>query len=185
MKKFVCPWWIGFFLINPLRKRKQDPFEILKPFIKKGMSILDIGPGMGYFSIPMAEMTGKGGRVICVDMQEKMLEHLRKRAEKAGVSHTIQTRTCSQDSLELEKLKGQVDFVLLFAMVHEVPDPERFFNQLKGAVKKGGKVLFAEPRGHVTRERFEKSLSIAQSCGFTLLKEIDIWKSHAAVLVKK
>jgi DNA polymerase III gamma/tau subunit len=66
-----------------------------------------------------------------------------------------------------------------------IPKLIGFIFTMKTARKKGGKVLFAEPRGHVTRERFEKSLSIAQSCGFTLFKEIVIWKSHAAVLVKK
>ena len=91
----VCPAWLGYFLASPIRKLIHPPQTILTPYVREGMTVLDIGCGMGFFSIPLAQMVGAAGKVICVDMQEKMLKRLEKRAQKAGVSARIETRLCS------------------------------------------------------------------------------------------
>ena len=82
MAKHVCPRWLGYFLLCPLRRLGQKPEKILAPFVSEGMTALDIGPGMGYFSLPMAQMVGPGGKVLCVDVQEKMLRSLGSRAAR-------------------------------------------------------------------------------------------------------
>ena len=92
MSERVCPVWVGYLLASPLRKFAHNPDKILSPYVKEGMTVLDIGSAMGFFSIPMAQMVGPEGKVICVDMQEKMLERLQKRAHKAGVADRIETR---------------------------------------------------------------------------------------------
>ena len=89
MAKHVCPWWVGYLLVSPIRRWFQDPEKILSPYVSEGMTVLDIGPGMGFFTIPAARMVGDSGRVIAVDLQEKMLKSLVKRAEKAGVAGRI------------------------------------------------------------------------------------------------
>ncbi|TFH43073.1 MAG: methyltransferase type 11, partial [Chrysiogenales bacterium] len=91
-KTHVCPWWLGFFLASPLRKLFQNPEKILGPHVREGMTLVDVGSGMGFFSLPMARMAGPGGRVICFDVQEKMLRHLARRAAGAGLSGIIETR---------------------------------------------------------------------------------------------
>jgi hypothetical protein len=45
----VCPWWGGYILANPIRKLAQDPARMLKPFVGVGMTVLEPGPGMGFF----------------------------------------------------------------------------------------------------------------------------------------
>jgi 2-polyprenyl-3-methyl-5-hydroxy-6-metoxy-1,4-benzoquinol methylase len=72
----VCPWWMAWTFDNPLRKLYQDPERILGSFVRDGMTVADIGCGMGYFSVAMAKMVGPGGRVLSVDLQEKMLQYL-------------------------------------------------------------------------------------------------------------
>jgi predicted methyltransferase len=54
----VCPWWIGYLLLSPLRKFKENPKRILSPYLKEGTKVLELGPGMGYFTIPIAKMIG-------------------------------------------------------------------------------------------------------------------------------
>ncbi|MBN2519238.1 MAG: hypothetical protein JXB17_01935, partial [Bacteroidales bacterium] len=76
-KKHLCPVWVGYFLINPLRKLFQSPNKILGPYIMPGMKMIDFGSAMGYFSIPMAKTAGKTGKVYCLDIQQKMLEKLK------------------------------------------------------------------------------------------------------------
>lgn len=81
----VCPWWGGYFIDNPLRLL-HNAEKILGPYVKPGMTVMDVGCGMGFFSIAMAQMVGDQGRVIAADLQEKMLDVLRRRAEKAGTT---------------------------------------------------------------------------------------------------
>ena len=80
----VCPWWIGYLLVSPIRKwLGQDPVEILSPYVREGMTVLEPGPGMGFFTIPLARLVGSSGRVIAVDMQPRMIQGLMRRAAKA------------------------------------------------------------------------------------------------------
>ena len=130
------------------------------------MTTLDIGCGMGFFSIPLAHLVGANGKVICVDIQEKMLKGLEKRAQKAGVSTRIETRLCYQHTIGLQDLAEKIDFALAFAVVHEVPDPTRFFTELCATIVPFGSVLLAEPKGHVSEEEFTITLSMAQQQGF-------------------
>jgi SAM-dependent methyltransferase len=77
-----------------------------------------------------------------------------------------------------------LDFVLLFAVVHEVPDKARLFNDINSMLKPGGKVLFAEPKGHVNPEEFKKSIQIAKSTGFEEMSEKPMKKGLNAILLK-
>jgi len=141
---------------------------------------------MGFFSIPMARMTGPRGNVICIDVQKKMLSYLGKRAQKAGVSAVMNYRLCSEDSLGIDDLAGTIDFLLLFAVLHEIPNRESLFVQINRALRRGGRVLFAEPEGHVKRNDFDASVAMALRNGFTVAGHPQpIWRSHAILLEKK
>ena len=85
----VCPWWVGYFIDNPLRRWIHNPEQILRPYVKPGMRVLDFGCGMGLFAIAMAKMVGDDGCVVAVDLQRRMLDTLKKRAAKAGVAARI------------------------------------------------------------------------------------------------
>ena len=182
MAKRVCPWWLGYFLMNPLRRWRQAPDAILAPHVRPGMTVADIGCGMGFFSLPLALLAGENGRVVCVDLQERMLASLRRRGEKAGLAARLDVRLSPADTLGLADLAGRVDFALAFAVVHEVPSPERFFAELHRALKPGGKLLFAEPVGHVNGDEFEASLALARAAGFAEVDRPKIARSRAALL---
>lgn len=184
MSNNVCPWWLGYFLLNPYRGIIQNPEKILSKYIKKEMKVLDIGCGMGYFSLPIARLLGDSGRVIAVDLQEKMLKSLKKRAEKAKLTNKIEARLCAEKSLKIDDISGGIDFVLVFAVVHEVPDKERLFNEINRALKPGGKLLIAEPKGHVKERDFNASIGLAEKNGFIVLERPEISRSMAVVLEK-
>ena len=184
MDKNVCPWWIGFFLASPIRKLWHNPFSILSPYIKKGETLLDAGCAMGFFSIPMARMAGEKGRVICVDLQEKMLAHLKRRAWRSGLQERITARQCPPGGLGLEEFRNSIDFALAFALVHELPEPGPFFMEVNGLLKPGGLLLFAEPRGHVSGEEFRKSLDTALGSGFEIRNYPRIRGCISAVFIK-
>ena len=162
MASRVCPAWVGYLLSNPLRRIFQDPYRILGPYVKAGMRVLDIGPGMGFFSLPLAEMVGPEGKVICIDIQEKMLRVLRRRAERRGLADRIQTRLNNESSLDLSDLHELIDVALAFAVVHEIPDKTHLFSEVCGALSANGKVLLVEPKAHVSELAFQETLAIAK-----------------------
>jgi ubiquinone/menaquinone biosynthesis C-methylase UbiE len=158
----VCPWWLCPTFDNPLRRLIQDPDRILAGLVRPGETALDIGCGMGYFSIPLARLVGPGGKVICVDLQEQMLAGVRRRAERAGVADRIRLHRAGTDSLELEET---ADFALAFWMLHEVPDQAAFLAEVRACLKPCGRLLIVEPRIHVGSAAFERSVTIARDAG--------------------
>ncbi|RJO67097.1 MAG: class I SAM-dependent methyltransferase [Myxococcales bacterium] len=184
MAPHVCPWWLGYVLVNPLRRLLQDPRRLLEPFVSEGMTVLEPGPGMGYFTLELARRVGARGRVVAVDIQPRMLKSLRRRAEKTGLAERIDARLASAEGMGLDDLAGGVDFALVFAMVHELPDIPAFFRELARAMKPGGKLLLAEPRGHVSTADFDKELALAEQAGFRVADRPTIRRSLTAVLVR-
>jgi ubiquinone/menaquinone biosynthesis C-methylase UbiE len=178
----VCPWWMGYLLASPLRRLGQDPHAILAPHVRQGMSVLEPGPGMGFFTLELARLVGPTGKVMALDVQPKMLDVLARRARKAGLSERIVLRKPRGESMDLEDLSGQIDFALVFALVHELPDRDRFFREVRSTLKAGGRVLLAEPKGHVDMEAWRATLEAARRAGFSEQEGLAIRRSHASLL---
>jgi cyclopropane fatty-acyl-phospholipid synthase-like methyltransferase len=159
----VCPWWLVYTFDNPLRRLLHDPSAVLEGLVREGMTAADIGCGRGYFTIALARMVGDGGAVIAVDVQQKMLDMMMKRANRAGVARRIRPALAVPDDIGI---RGPVDFVLAFWMVHEVKDAARFFTQARSILKQQGKMLVAEPKMHVDKRRFREILQAARDAGF-------------------
>ena len=68
----VCPFWVGYLLLSPLRKLFESPDRILGPFVTEGMMVLEPGCGMGYFTLPLARMVGAKGKVVALEIQDKI-----------------------------------------------------------------------------------------------------------------
>jgi len=185
MPPIVCPHWVGYSLIVPWRKWFQNPGKILGEHVREGMTVLEIGPGMGFFTLPLARMMGERGKVVAVDVQESMLRTLRTRASKAGLAERVVTRVCPPHSLGVDDLAASVDFALLFAMVHEVPDAKALFGDVASALKSGGRCLVSEPRGHVTAERFAETLAAADAAGLAAIGTPKIAWSRSALLERR
>jgi len=180
----VFPWWGGYMLLSPLRKRRVNPAGLVRPYIREGMTVLDLGCAMGFFSLPMAELAGPAGRVVCVDLQKRMIAGLERRARKAGLLDRIDARVCAPGSLMLGDLSGRIDFALAFGVVHEVPDRESFFGEVHRSLVRGGRLLVAEPKIPVPAERFRETIDSALGKGFTIEREWTLNGSRCAVFMR-
>ena len=185
MAQRICPWWIGYLLASPLRRLRQDPHAILSPFVSEGMTVLEPGPGMGFFTLELARLVGPRGRVVAVDVQPKMLEGLRRRAGRAGLADRIELRAPRGSHMGTEDLRAAVDFVLAFAVVHELPDIAGFFAESRQTLKAGGRMLVAEPTAHVAEEAFITTLGLAADAGFSIESKPAIPSSRSVVLVPR
>lgn len=177
----ICPWWLVYTFDNPIRRLVHDPATIFGPYVTGGMTVLDVGCGRGITTLGLARLVGDSGRVIAVDVQERMLAMVRRRARRAGLSGRITTHRCSFTSLELDE---QVDFADLFWMVHEIQDLDRLFAEIHGLLRPGGRMLMAEPVRHVSRDRFDAEVAQAREAGLHRESEPRVRFSHAAVLVR-
>ncbi len=180
----VCPWWVGYLIASPLRKLGENPKKILDPLVEPGMTAIDIGSAMGFFSLPLARMVGEHGRVVCLDVQERMLASLSRRARRAGLDHIIEPRLCTQEDLGLEYLGGGADLALAIHVVHETAYPRRFLKQCVDALRPGGRLLVIEPSGHVSEEDFESTRRLGLDVGFAEVDSQILKKSRSMVLEK-
>ncbi len=174
----VCPWWLAFTFDNPLRPLVHDPYKMLRGLVRPGQTAIDLGCGMGYFSIALARMVGENGRVIAVDLQTKMLERVERRAQRAGLERRIRVHQCRPDRLGVAE---PADFILAFWMVHEVRDVDGFMVQIRTLLKPTGHLLIVEPKLHVSADSFIKTVDAASANGLRFCPSPDVRLSRAAL----
>ena len=180
-KNYVCPVWMAHTFDNRLRKLFHNPKKLFHEYVKEGMTVMDIGCGFGCFSIGLAKMVGKNGKVYSVDLQKGMLDRLLKRAKKSGVAEIIQTYRCSENKIGI---KDKLDFALAFWMVHETPDISDFLKQIYALLKPDGVLFLAEPKHHISQKDFEETIKSVQKIGFQIFSKPEIMMSRTVVLSK-
>jgi ubiquinone/menaquinone biosynthesis C-methylase UbiE len=139
---------------------------------------------MGFFTLELARLVGAAGRVIAIDVQPKMLKVLGRRARKAGLQDRIVLRQAEENRMGVEDIREQVDFVLAFAVVHELPDAAGFYGEMFGALKPEGRMLLSEPSGHVNAKDWQETLRLASAAGFQEVQNLDIQRARSALLLK-
>ena len=179
--KHVCPWWLCFTFDNPLRKIIHDPIAILSPYVQQGDTAIDIGPGMGYFTIPLAQLVDHSGRVTAIDIHPKMLSALMARAHKKRVAERIKTHLASPEFIGVHK---KADFILAFWMMHEVPDQKKFLSEIRNLMKPEGLFLLVEPVIHVSKKNFALSIETAKGLGFVIKESPNIRMSQSALFTR-
>jgi len=178
----VCPVELANSLDSKIRRWVQNPQKILAPYIKEGMTVLDIGCGPGFFSIELAKLVGEDGKVIAADLQQGMLQKLDDKIRGTALEGRIKLAKCENDNINISEA---VDFILTFYMVHEVPDKNTFFKQLYEVLKDQGQYLLVEPKlFHVSKKEFQSTIALAQNNGFKTSPGPKLFASRSAILRK-
>jgi ubiquinone/menaquinone biosynthesis C-methylase UbiE len=180
----TCPWWFGYFLVSPLRRLAQRPGRVLRPFVRPGMVVVEPGCGMGFFTLDIVRLVGPDGRVIAIDLQDRMLEGLRRRARSAGLEERIDIRLARPEALGIADLAGRVDLVLAIYLLHEVRGQAGFYAEVRAALKPGGALLVVEPPLHVSATDFRASLALAEKERLHVVGRPKIGGNQTALLAK-
>jgi ubiquinone/menaquinone biosynthesis C-methylase UbiE len=183
-KERVCPVELAGSLDSKIRRWLQNPRKILVPYIKDGMSVLDIGCGPGFFSIEIAKIVGQKGKVFAADLQEGMLQIIENKIADTELEKIIQLHKTEKDKINLPE---KVDFIFAFYVIHEIPNKENLFKEFKNILSENGRILIVEPIGHVSGKAFESMLVIAKNIGFEINRGGKVLLSRGATLthVKK
>ena len=179
MAEHVCPWWQAYTFDHRGRRLIHKPERVVGPYVKPGATVMDVGCGMGFFSIAMAGMVGDDGVVLAVDLQQKMLDVLMKRARRAGVAARIRAHCCGAQSIGVDE---PVDFVLACYVLHEAPDQKALLTQVRACLKPQAKFLILEPRWHVRKRDFEHTIELAAAAGMRVAASPSTWMDRAALL---
>jgi ubiquinone/menaquinone biosynthesis C-methylase UbiE len=139
----ACPYNQRFWVQapHPLITRPRLR-EALAP--QAGERILEVGPGTGYYALPVADWLGPDGTLEIFDLQQDMLDHTSGRAREAGLTNLVPTQG---DARELPYPDDAFDGAYLVTVLGEIPDQQQAVRELARVVKPGGRVVVGELMG--------------------------------------
>ena len=127
-------------------------------------------------------MLGSKGKVIAADLQTGMLEKVNKKIRGTELEQRIEIHKCDENKVGITE---NVDFVLAFYMIHEVPDMNKLFGELKSVLKPDGKMFIIEPKFHVSKKMFEDMINSVINIGFEITDRPYIFFSRAVLFTNK
>ena len=172
------------------RKQWHNPQTILNQ-ITKGMTIADLGCGPGFFTIPMAQMTGEKGLVYAVDSNQTMLNALKENIAKSEVNPNI-IKIINSDVCHTGIPKVSVDLVLFANFLHEVEDKKTFFQEVRRISKPRAYIVDVDWKktqseyGPPLKDRLseEQATGVLAENGFSVIKQIDLGPTHYELISK-
>lgn len=136
----ACPYSQRFWLAIPRPGFGPDQLAAaLEP--RAGERMLEVGPGTGYYSLPVAERLGGQGRLDAFDVQAEMLQHTGDRAREAGLGNV---HTTQGDARDLPYADASFDAAFLVTVLGEVPDQAAALWELRRVLKPGGRLVVGE-----------------------------------------
>jgi SAM-dependent methyltransferase len=131
-----------FLLNNPIRRRYRDPMTTLENIgVRAGMQVLELGPGVGMFTVAAARLVGDRGRLLCLDLQMSMLRPLQRLARRSRLTNvSVQ----AADAAALPLADSSVDLAYLIAVLPMIPDRRRALAELRRVLKPSGVLAISE-----------------------------------------
>ncbi len=157
-------------LLNPQRRRLHPIGPTLRFFrIKLGDTVLELGPGPGYYTIDAARLVGPQGRVVSIDIQPGMVEVL---AERLRSERADRARPIVGDATRLPLADDSIDAAFLVFVLGEIPDRPAALAELRRVLKPGGVLSLVETLTDSDYQLEASAVDLCRAFGFT---ELDRW----------
>lgn len=163
------------------RAAEERPEKVVEAMgLAPGDAVADIGCGTGYFARRLARAVAPTGTVYCVDVQPEMLELARRLAERDGVTDRVRLVQATDTDPRLPA--GELDWILLVDVYHELQRPDQVLHRLRAALAPGGRVALVEYRlegdtaRHIKldhRMSPEQVLAEWEPAGFRLVEQVE------------
>ncbi len=161
--KGVFPPKYAFTLLLPLRNIFLSPKRLLKRLdIRDDHTVLEIGPGPGYFSVPVARQL-RQGTLVLLDLQQEMLDMCRRRLERRGISNVEYVRT---DGAHLGLESSRFDRVFMVTVIGEVENKDAYLREIHRTLKEDGILSISELAGDPDKLSREELQSLVCPHGF-------------------
>jgi ubiquinone/menaquinone biosynthesis C-methylase UbiE len=140
---FPMPEFMAELIDHPIRRRFiQPPDETaIRHGIQPDMTVLEVGPGSGTYTIAAARRIGDGGKLVAIDIEPRMVERVQIKAEQEGVTN-IQAEVA--DVYQLSYPDNHFDLCFMITVISEIPEPVRAMQEIKRVLKPGGTIAFSE-----------------------------------------
>ena len=172
--KFPAPAFMMNLIDNPIRRKLiQKPDKVAERMhLKPGMIVVEIGPGKGSYTKAIAKSILPNGKVYAIDIQESIIDRLKKRIEEEGITNIIPK---IGDVYNLSFENESIDRALMIACLPEIPDPIRALKELKRVLKPDRLISLSEmlPDPDYPRRKTEKRW--ADEAGFELSDQFGNW----------
>ena len=168
--KFPIPEFAANLIDNPLRRRIQPPNEMpIRHGITPGMTVLEVGPGNGTYTIATARRVGENGKVTTIDIEPKMIERVNRRSQMEEIRN-IEARVA--DVYELPFDDGFVDVIYMIAVIGEIPAPEQAMREFYRVLSPSGTLVFSELLLDPDYPRAITLIRLANAASFQLKKKV-------------
>ena len=139
---FPMPEFMAGLIDNPWRHVLMPPAQTAaRHALQPGMTVLEIGPGNGTYSVAAARGLLPGGRLVSVDIEPKMLARLQRKVQAAGLTN-VEMRLADVHHLPYED--ATFDAIFMIAVIGELPDPHLALLEFHRVLKPGGTLALSE-----------------------------------------
>jgi ubiquinone/menaquinone biosynthesis C-methylase UbiE len=157
-------------LRNPLRPLIHPVRHTLtRAHVEPGATVLELGPGTGYFSVEASRMVSGGGRLLCLDIQRPMLVELSGHLREAGV---INADLLLADATRLPLADDSVDSAYLVAVLGEIPDRPQALQELRRVLRRGGVLSITETLTDPDYQLEDSVRDVCRASGFEPLEHV-------------
>lgn len=181
--KGVFPFQMAFTLLVPIRNIFLSPKELIRRVeLRDSHSVLEVGPGPGYFSTKVAKAL-PAGKLVLADIQQEMLDYARRRIEKRGLGGNVEYYLCTGDGFALAD--ESFDRIYLVTVIGEVENKEKYIAEFYRMLRPGGLLSISEQAGDPDKLSVEEVKELAAIGGFEFYNLYGSSRNYTANFIKK
>jgi ubiquinone/menaquinone biosynthesis C-methylase UbiE len=168
--KFPMPQFMANLIDNPIRRKLQPPDATpARHRIEPGMTVLEVGPGNGTYTVATARRVGDSGKVVTIDIEPRMIERVTRRAQAEGIDN-IEAKVANVYDLPFDD--DFFDAIYMVAVIGEIPEPDRAMREFHRVLSPSGTLAFSEFLQDPDYPRVKTLIRRAASAGFRLKKKV-------------